>query len=150
MVLDARTHPLHALAEARQSAYLVTVPALVLAVDDGDPALATVGADDILVPPFLERTALRRVRTLVELGRTRMALWFAEPALEHSVSGLTIGDRSVPDTPIVHATSAFEKITGIGSRKCGDTTAAFFTDPEPTHGRGRRYATPFASSRALR
>ncbi len=111
-VLDACTRPMAALARARHSPRLAAVPALVIAHDREAPGLAEIDADDVLSPPFDRLDLAHRLRTLIKLGRTRFALWFAQQALEHSVSGLTIGDRGRPHTPLVHATSVFEKITG--------------------------------------
>jgi PAS domain S-box-containing protein len=131
-VLDARSYPLDVLRAARHSTRLGAVPALVLCGDDSDPALDTVGADDILAAPF-GRSAASRVRVLIELGRTRFALWFAEQALEHSVSGLTIGDPTQPGAPIVHATSAFETITGYSLAEVRGQNCRFLqgTDTDP-------------------
>ena len=69
VVLDARSFSPVALAEARRSKPLATVPALLVAEDEDDPALEAVGADEIVAPPFDRVTS--RVRTLIELGRTR-------------------------------------------------------------------------------
>ncbi len=69
VVLDGRSFSPELLAEVRRSKPMATVPALLVADDEDDPALAAVGAEEIMAPPFDRATS--RVRTLIELGRTR-------------------------------------------------------------------------------
>lgn len=129
VVLDVRGASLNLLAQTRQSRALGAVPALLVADDDDDPALAELGADDVVGPPF-GRSTINRVRTLIELGRARFTLWFAQQALEHSVSGLTLADRLLSDTPIVHATPIFERITGYPLSEVRGRNGRFLQGPD--------------------
>lgn len=114
VVLDARKAPLQTLLTACRSSRLATVPRFVLASRDAlDLVADALEADDAEEAANLSPVSFaRRLRTLVELGCTRLTLSLVEQALERGVTGLSISDAAAPDSPLVHVTPAFERLTG--------------------------------------
>jgi signal transduction histidine kinase len=79
LVLDLRELPVEVLSRIRHGAPLSQVPALVVVDDDlDDELLHTLDADDVLRLPASRGTIARRLATLDELGRSRLALREAE------------------------------------------------------------------------
>jgi two-component system, cell cycle sensor histidine kinase and response regulator CckA len=114
VILDARKAPLESLMAACRSSRLATVPRFVLASPDAlDLVADALDADDADDPTSMSQISFaRRLRALVELGCTRLTLSLVEQALERGVTGLSISDSAAPDTPLVHVTPAFERLTG--------------------------------------
>lgn len=114
LVLDTRSHPLEALTAARRRPWLADVPvvALVAPGSDLDAVAEALDADDVLEADGSAPTMRRRIALALALGRARLGLSFAEQALEHSVSALSISDVTLPDHPLVHVTRVFEQLTG--------------------------------------
>lgn len=73
--------------------------------------LSDIEPDDVLVLPLERPDAARRLLLALELGRARLALDFADLALRESVNGVSIADVSSPDTPLIHVSPAFERLT---------------------------------------
>lgn len=114
VILDADALDLDTLKTACLSSRLEGLPRLVVADDARVEALAaSLDADDAADLAVAEPQNLaRRIRTLVELGNTRLTLGLIEQANERSVTGLSIADGSRPDTPLIHVTASFERLTG--------------------------------------
>jgi PAS domain S-box-containing protein len=114
VLLDARKVPLPTLSTACASSRLATVPRFVLASPDAlDLVADALDADDGDDPATMTPASFaRRLRALVELGCTRLTLSLVEQALERGVTGLSISDAAAVDTPLVHVTPAFERLTG--------------------------------------
>lgn len=87
-------------------------------------------ADDAVHLPAPEPALARRLRSLRELGRTRLALTLADQALAESVSGLTVADVSAPDQPLVHVSPVFEAMTGFSAREALGTNCRFLRGPD--------------------
>jgi signal transduction histidine kinase len=115
-VLDARQYPLPILTKARRSARLGMVPTLILADDEDDPALADVGADDVVRPPFDRWVVAHRVRTLIELGRNRLMLRRSQRMPE---SALQDADSLEPDEQLEMERRRFERLAAMGTMVAG-------------------------------
>ena len=104
LVLDTRSHPLEVLAAARRRPWLTDVPVVALVGPDGDvDAIGeALDADDVLEADGSTRTLGRRIALALALGRARLGMSFAEQALEHSVSALSISDVTLPDLSLIH------------------------------------------------
>lgn len=73
--------------------------------------LADIDPDDVVVLPTDEPVLPRRLSLALEVGRSRLALAFADEALRESVNGVSIADVSEPDAPLVHVSPVFERLT---------------------------------------
>lgn len=91
----------------RRSQVLVVVSPRQLTASE----LAEITPDDVVVLPSDELLLARRVGLALEVGRSRLALAFADEALRESVNGIAIADVSQPDAPLVHVSPAFERLT---------------------------------------
>lgn len=114
LVLDTRCHPLDVLAAVRRRPWLADVPVVALVgPEEGVDAVGhALDADDVVEATCSPATIRRRIELALALGRARLGMSFAEQALEHSVSALSISDVTLPDHPLVHVTSVFEQLTG--------------------------------------
>ncbi|HTJ84153.1 MAG TPA: ATP-binding protein [Polyangiaceae bacterium] len=119
IVFDLRSASIGAFSAIRDSEMLAPLPLLLLSdVPVSEAILEMLRADDVVVlRPGSEAKLARRLATLIELGRLRMALSFAEQALDHSVNGLSIVDVEAPDAPLVHVSSVFERMTGYAAEE---------------------------------
>lgn len=129
VILDASVVPLEILAMACTSSRLRTLPRFVFGpaakLAELAAALDADDADDLeTVNPV---SLVRRLRTLVELGNTRITLALVEQALERGVTGLSIADASHPATPLLHVTPSFERLTGYSREEAVGQNCRFLT-----------------------
>ncbi len=112
-VFDLRDGTVADLAAMRSSPLLSTVPLLLVAADEvPETVFSLLGADDaVVISARSAGTLSRRLSRIVELGQLRLALSFADQALEHSVSGLSIADVGASPSD---ASPVFERLAGFG------------------------------------
>ena len=114
VIFDVRAAPLRVLVRACLSTRLVSVPRLVVGEAEGLEGLAdALGADDAIaldgpLPPSFSR----RLRMLLELGRTRATLAVLAQALDRGVTGFSLVDATTDACPLVYVTGGFERVTG--------------------------------------
>lgn len=132
VIIDADALDLDMLKTACTSSRLEGLPRLVVAERSRVEALAAaLDADDAADLDVVEPSSLaRRLRTLVELGNTRLTLALIEQAHERSVTGLSIADGSRPDTPLIHVTASFERLTGYPREEVLGQNCRFLTVEE--------------------
>ncbi len=114
IVVDLRDVSIEELALWRQRTTIAS-PLVLLHDPRAEPLHAStidlVGADDVILLPAEEGSLVRRVRIAIDLGRTRLALSFADQALRESVNGLSIADASLKGAPLVDVSEVFERMT---------------------------------------
>lgn len=114
VVFDLRCASLAELDVMRGSAPFASLPLLVVSdAEIPEAVLSVLHADDAIVLGRESAATLRRrLRLVIELGRSRLGASFVEQALENTVTGLSIADLDAPDAPLVHISPVFEAMTG--------------------------------------
>ncbi len=127
VVFDLRSSPVTELAAIRASPSLASLPLLVVSGSEIPEAVfALLHADDgILVTEHNGAHLRRRLTLLLELGRARLEASFADQALEHSITGLSVADLDTQDAPLVHVTPVFERMTGYTRDEVVGTNCRF-------------------------
>lgn len=132
VLLDGDALSVDSLRTACTSSRLDGLPRFVVAdrsrLEEVADALDADDAADLDEVP--SKSLARRLRTVVELGNTRLTLGLLEQAHERGVTGLSIADGAQPNTPLIHVTPSFERITGYARHEVIGENCRFLTVEE--------------------